>query len=80
MVPETWESFVKLAHDVTWTMEQVSSELCVHGSTSASVGWHLPAVPQEALCMGSLYLKPRLVSKSGSDGARDLGKLCKAAS
>ena len=77
MVPETWESFVKLTHDATLTMEQASSELCVHGSTS--VGWHLPAAPQ-ALCGGRLYLKPRLVSKSGSDGARDLGKLCEAAS
>ena len=36
MVPETWESFVELPHDATWTMEQVSSELCVHGSTSPS--------------------------------------------
>ena len=42
MVPETWESFVKLPHDATWTMEQVSSELHVHGGTSVSVGWHLP--------------------------------------
>ena len=32
MVPETWESFVKLPHDVTWTMEQVSSEPSVHPS------------------------------------------------
>ena len=30
-----------LPRDVTWTMEQVRSELCVHGSTS--VGWYLPA-------------------------------------
>ena len=29
---------------------------------------------------GRLYWKPRLLeSKSGSDGARDLGKLCQAA-
>ena len=34
MVPETWESSVKLSHDVTVTMEQVSSELCVGGSTT----------------------------------------------
>ena len=40
MVPETWESSVKLSHDVTVTMEQVSSELCVGGSTP-SVGWHI---------------------------------------
>ena len=33
-----------------------------------------------ALCQGRLYGKPRLVSKSGSDGVRDLRKLCKAAS
>ena len=43
MVPETWGSFVKLPHDVTWTMEQVGSELCVHGSTF--VGWHLQTCP-----------------------------------
>ena len=79
MVPETWESFVKLPHDATLTMEQVSSERHVHGSTS--VGWHLPAAPSPLVhCGGRLYQKPRLVSKSGSDGVRDLGKLCKAAS
>ena len=39
MVQQTWESFAKLPHDATLTMEQVSSELCVYGSTS--VGWHL---------------------------------------
>ena len=44
MVAETWESFVKLPHDDTWTMEQVSSELCVQGSTS--VGLHLSAAPK----------------------------------
>ena len=43
MVPETWESFVKLPHDVTLTMEQVSSELHVHGSTS--VGVHFQTAP-----------------------------------
>ena len=43
MVPETWESFVKLPHDVTLTMEQVSSELCVQGSTS--VGFHFQTAP-----------------------------------
>ena len=43
MVPETWESSVKLSHDVTVTMEQVSSELCVGGSTP-SVGWHILVV------------------------------------
>ena len=77
MVPETWESFVKLPHDATLTMEQVSSMLHAHGSTS--VGWHLPAASL-ALCGGRLYQKPRLVSKSGSDGVRDLGKLCNIAS
>ena len=40
MVQETWESSVKLSHDVTVTMGQVSSELCVGGSTP-SVGWHI---------------------------------------
>ena len=44
MVPETWESFVKLLHDATLTMEQVTSELHVHGSTSR-VGWHVSAAP-----------------------------------
>ena len=44
MVPETWESFVKLPQDATWTMEQVSSELRVNRSTS--VGWHLQAAPK----------------------------------
>ena len=77
MVPETWESFVKLHHDATWTMEEVSSELCVHGSTYVG-GTHQQ--PLRALYGGRLYQKPRLVSKSGSDGARDLGRLCKAAS
>ena len=78
MVPETWESFVKLPHDATGTMEQVSSEPHVHGSTP--VGWHLQAATQARLFGGRLYQKPRLVSKSGSDGARDLGKLCQAVS
>ena len=79
MVPETWESFVELPHDATWTMEQVSSELCVHGSTS--VGWHSPAAPKLSVGVDSIKSpEPRLVSKSGSDGARDLGKLCRAAS
>ena len=41
MVQETWESFVKLPHDITLTMEQVISELRVHGSTY--VGCHFPA-------------------------------------
>ena len=46
VVPETWESSVMLSHDVTVTikqvtvtMEQVSSELCVGGRTA--VGWHI---------------------------------------
>ena len=46
MVPETWESSVKLSYDATVTMgqdivtiEQVSSELCAGGSTS--VGWRI---------------------------------------
>ena len=43
MVPETWETSVKLSHDFTVTMEQVSSELCVGGSTP-SVGWHILVV------------------------------------
>ena len=43
MVQETWESSVKLSHDGTVTMEQVSSELCVGGSTAA-VGWHILVV------------------------------------
>ena len=43
MVPETWESSIKLSHDVTVTIEQVSSELCVGGS-SPSVGWHILVV------------------------------------
>ena len=29
MVPETWGSFVRLLRDITLTMEQVSTELCV---------------------------------------------------
>ena len=66
MVSETWESFVKLPHDATLTMEQVSI-------TSS----HTLAL---APCWGRFDQKARLVSKSGSDGARDLGKLCKAAS
>ena len=78
MVPETCECFVKLHHDVTWTLDQVNSELCIHGSTS--VGWYFPAAPWLGLCEGRPYLKPRLVSNSGSDGAKDLGKPCKAAS
>ena len=77
MVPETWESFVKLPHDATLTMEQASSECHIHGSTS--VGCLLPAASL-ALCGGRLYQKPRLIKMNGSDGARDLGKLCKAAS
>ena len=77
MVSDTWASFVKLPHDATGTMEQVNSELCVHGHTS--VGLALTSSPQ-ALCGGRLHQKPRLVSTSGHDGARDLGKLCKAAS
>ena len=78
MVPETWESYVKLPHDVTWSLDQVSSELCVHGGTT--VGWHFPAAPCLGLCEGRPYQRPILVSKSGSDGVRDLGQLCKAAS
>ena len=42
MVPETWGSSVKLSHDVTGTMEQVSSVLCVGGSTA--VGCHIVVV------------------------------------
>ena len=77
VVPETLESFVKkLPHDVTWTMEQASSELCVLQETS--VGWTFSATPI-ALCGGRLHQKPPLGSKSGSGGARDLGKLCKEA-
>ena len=79
MVPETWESFVKLPHDATLTMEQVTRELHVHEHTS--VGWTLPAAPLALCgCGGTLYHMPKMVSESGSDGARDLGKLCKAAS
>ena len=78
MVSETGESFVKLPHDDTLIMEQVSSEHHVHGG-STSVGWHIPAALL-ALCGGRLYQKPKLVSKSGSDGVRDWGKLCEAAS
>ena len=77
MVPETWVSFVKLPHDVTLTKEQVGSELSVHGHTF--VGFH-PVNSPQALCGGILYQKPTLVSKIGSDDARELGKLCKAAS
>ena len=43
MAPETWESFAKLSHDVTVTMEQVSSELHAQGCTSEE--WHIPAAP-----------------------------------
>ena len=43
MVTETWESSVKLSHDVTVTMEQVSSELCVEGC-NPYVGWHILVV------------------------------------
>ena len=79
MAPHDWESFGKLPHDVTLTMEQAIGELCVHGRTS--VGWHLPQQPpSSALLGGTLYLKPILVSKSGSDCVRGLGKLWKAAS
>ena len=77
MVAETWESFVKLSHDATWTMGRVSSELCVRKSTS--VGWHFSAAPQ-TLCGGRFCFMPYWVSESGSDGGRDLGKLCEAAS
>ena len=66
-----------MPHYATLTMEQVSSECHIHGSTS--VGWLLPEASL-AICGGRLYQKPRLVSKSGSGGVRDLGKLCKAAS
>ena len=52
MGPEAWESFVKLPHDDTWTMEQVSSDLCVHGNTS--VGWHLPAAPKLSVGVHSI--------------------------
>ena len=31
MVSETWVSLAKLPHEATWTIEQASSELCVHG-------------------------------------------------
>ena len=49
---ETWESFVKLPRDATWTMEQVSSELYVHGSTP--VGWHLQAAPKLSVGVHSI--------------------------
>ena len=76
MVSETWESFVKLPHEATLTMEQVRSECHVH--TSFSVGWYLPealSLLGLCICRGTLYYQmPRLVSKSGSDGVGDLGK------
>ena len=47
---DSWESFVKLPDDATWTMEQVSSDLCVSGNTA--VGWHSTAAPPQ-LSMGA---------------------------
>ena len=44
MVPETREGILKLPHDTTLTMEQVNSELNVHGTTS--VGLPLQAAPK----------------------------------
>ena len=52
MVPETWESFVKLPHDATWTMEQVSSDLCVSGNTD--VGGYFAAAPMLSVGVDSI--------------------------
>ena len=86
MVPETWASSVKLSHDVTVTrgqvtvtMTQVSSELCVGGSTP-SVGCHIISAAPKVSVGCKINEKPRLGGKSGSDGVRDLGKHCKAIS
>ena len=77
--PETWEGILKLPHDATLTMEQVNSELNVHGNTS--VGWLLQAAPKLSVGLENLSIRcPVFMSKSGSDGARDPGKHSKAAS
>ena len=68
MVSETWESFVKLPHDVTLTMEQVSSECGVHGSTS--VGFHLPAAPW--LSVGVDFIRVSTQGKFASGSFADL--------
>ena len=52
MVPETWESFVKLPHDATWTMEQVSSDLCVSGNPP--VGGDFTVAPKLSVGVDSI--------------------------
>ena len=52
MVPKDCESFVKLPHDTTLTIEQVNSELHVNQNTS--VGWTLQAAPKLSGGVGSI--------------------------
>ena len=62
MEQDTLGSFVKLPHDVTWNVEQVSSEQHVHEGTS--IGWLSQSALQALYRRGTilLSLKPRLVS------------------
>ena len=82
-----WESFIQLAHNITWwmAMEQISSELCVNGRIS--IGWYLSvsAVPKLSVGVHSIGSPDWCVQISispifGSDGgmpttqvASDLG-------
>ena len=69
---------VYMAKHIQW---HGCSEHHVHGSTSISVGWCLPAALLLALSGGTYTLsEAQLVIKSGYGGVRDLGKLCRAAS
>ena len=70
-----WESFIQLAHNITWwmAMEQISSELCVNGRIS--IGWYLSvsAVPKLSVGVHSIGSPDWCVQISispifGSDG------------
>ena len=69
LAPVTWHIFSQLPNDAKRHMEQVNSDLHIHGGTGFS--WQYPVAPQAAVGE-ALSQKPRLVSKSGSVGPSDI--------
>ena len=76
LAPVTLKVFCELPNDAKRHMEQVNSDLHIHGGTGLS--WYHPVAPKPAVGE-ALSQKSRLVSLSGSDGSIGVASLFQAA-